>query len=244
MADVYELIYWPGIQGRGEFVRLALEEAGAKYMEVGRQSEKEGGGIPAIERYLGGKGPGTAPFAPPILKHGDLVLWQTANILHWLAPRLGLVPEDEASRLTAHGLQLTLMDFAAESHDVHHPIHVGLYYEDQKPEAKRRAGHHIAERMPKFLGYFERVLAHNGGEPHAVGSGFSYVDLSLFQLMAGLTYAFPNSLEKLRPTIPLLTRLHQAVAARPRIAEYLASPRRLAFNKHGLFRHYPELDEG
>jgi glutathione S-transferase len=244
MADsVYELIYWPGIQGRGEFIRLALEEAGAKYVEVGRLPKGEGGGIPAIERFVTGKEAGMHPFAPPILRHGELVIWQSANILQWLAPRLGLVPDDEASRLAAHGLQLTIADFASEAHDVHHPIAVSLYYEDQKPESKRRAGHFTGERMPKFLGYFERVLERAGGEPHAVGPGFSYVDLSLFQVMAGLEYAFPGALGRLRPKLPLLTRLHAAVAARPRIAAYLASPRRLAFNEHGLFRRYPELDE-
>jgi glutathione S-transferase len=242
-SGVYELIYWPGIPGRGEFVRLALEDAGVPYLEVCRRSESEGGGVAAIERLLDGAGPGMLPFAPPILRWNELVICQTANILQWLAPRLGLIADDEATRLAANQLQLTIADFVAEAHDVHHPIAASLYYEDQKPEAKRRAIPFTGERMPRFLGYFERVLARAGGPPHAVGSGFSYVDLSLFQLVAGLDYAFPNTLAGLRPELPLLTRLHQAVAARPRIAAYLASPRRLPFNKHGVFRHYPELDE-
>jgi glutathione S-transferase len=241
-SGVYELIYWPGIQGRGEFVRLALEDAGVPYLEVGRRSESEGGGVPAIERLLEGAGPGTLPFAPPILRWNELVIYQTANILAWLAPRLGLIADEEGARLAANQLQLTIADFVAEAHDVHHPIAASLYYEDQKPEAKRRASLFKRERMPRFLGYFEQVLARAGGQPHAVGSGFSYVDLSLFQIVAGLEYAFPNALAGLRPKLPLLSRLHQDVAGRPRIAAYLASPRRLPFNKHGIFRHYPELD--
>ncbi|MGH8647475.1 MAG: glutathione S-transferase [Gammaproteobacteria bacterium] len=238
----YELYYWPGIQGRGEFVRLALEEGGAHYVDVARLSGR-GQGIPAMMRFLEGAEIGRLPFAPPFLKAGPHVIAQAANILLYLGPRLGLVPEAEASRLWAHQLQLTIADFVAEIHDVHHPIAGSLYYHQQKREARRRAGHFTAERVPKFLGYFERVLPANPkGRGYMLGRTVSYVDLSIFQIMAGLRYAFPKTMKSLEPKYPGLVALHDKVAARPNIAGYLASERRLPFNEDDIFRHYPELD--
>jgi glutathione S-transferase len=237
----YELYYWPGIQGRGEFVRLALEEAGASYVDIARLPRSKGGGVEAILRVLRGELGPHIPFAPPVLRAGDVVVAQTAAILHFLAPRLGLVPDDPAFRLWVHQLQLTITDVVAEIHDTHHPISVELYYEQQKKEARRYARHFTSERIPKYLGYFERVLAASGG-PHALGSLFSYVDLSLFQLMEGLRYAFPRTMEAGASRLPRLTALADLVSQRPRIAAYLASPRRLPFSTDGVFRHYPELE--
>jgi len=234
----YELYYWPSVQGRGEFVRLALEEAGADYVDVARLPQR---GIAALMRFMEGKSDGRLPLAPPFLKAGKLVIAQTANILLWLAPRHGLVPKSEAARVWAHQLQLTVADWLVETHDAHHPIGGAFYYEDQKPESKRRAAHFTAERLPKFLGYFERVLGRERGG-WLLGKTFSYADLSLFQMIAGLRYAFPRAMERLEPQYPRSVALHERVAARPRIAAYLASKRRIAFNQHGIFRHYPELD--
>ncbi len=238
----YELYYWPGIQGRGEFVRLALEEAAADYVDVARMPEREGMGVPALMRLMEDKATGRPPFAPPILKVGKQVIAQTANILLFLGPRLGLVPQAEATRVWAHQLQLTITDLVSEIHDSHHPIAGGLYYHEQKPEAQRRAGDFRAERLPKFLGYFEDVLERNGGQ-YMVGKKLSYVDLSMFQVIAGLSYAFPRAMARLQSGWPRLMALHQRVMARPRIAAYLASDRRLPFCTEGIFRHYPELDE-
>jgi glutathione S-transferase len=237
----YELFYWPGIQGRGEFVRLALEDAGVPYVDVGRRPDAEGGGVAAIRAILRDTNGGLRPFAPPVLRHGDVVLAQTANVLLYLGPRLGLAPEGEIARLRIHQLQLTVADLIDEVHDTHHPIAVSLYYEDQKAEARRRAEHFVGERMPKYLGYFEEVLEH-GGRWIAGGGSASYVDLSLFQVIAGLEHAFPRGLGAMSGRIPRLRALHDAVAARPQIAEYLRSSRRLPFNEHGVFRRYPELD--
>jgi len=234
----YELYYWPSIQGRGEFVRLALEEAGADYVDVARLPQR---GIVALMRFLEGKSDGRPPFAPPFLKAGKLMIAQTANILLWLAPRHGLVPKSEAARVWAHQLQLTVADWLVETHDAHHPIGGAFYYEDQKPESKRRAAHFTAERLPKFFGYVERVLGRERGG-WLLGQTFSYVDISLFQMIAGLRYAFPRAMERLEPKYPRSVALHGRVASRPRIAAYLASKRRIAFNQHGIFRHYPELD--
>jgi glutathione S-transferase len=240
----YELYYWPHIQGRGEFIRLALEEAGADYVDVGRLPEAEGGGRPGIVRVLETAADGRTPFAPPILKAGNLLVSQTANILQYLGPRLGLVPKAEAVRLWAHQLQLTIADFLVEAHDTHHPIAKSLYYEDQKPEALRRAADFRKLRLPKFLGYFEGVLKANpGGERFAIGKSLTYVDLSLFQVMAGLDYAFPRTLARIAPDHPRLVALRERIAERPRIAAYLASPRHIPFNDKGIFRHYAELDE-
>ncbi|HTV45951.1 MAG TPA: glutathione S-transferase [Stellaceae bacterium] len=235
----YELYYWSAIQGRGEFVRLALEEAGAEYVDVARQ----GGGETEMMRLIEGEEVPRPSFAPPYLKAGVLLIGQTANILLYLGAHHGLAPVAEAGRLWAHQLQLTIADFVDETHDTHHPIAGSLYYEDQRQEALARAADFRRARMPKYLGYFERVLARNtsrGG--HLVGARLSYPDLSLFQIVAGLRYAFPRAMAALEPGHPRVTALHDQVAARPRIAAYLASDRRIAFNQHGIFRHYPELD--
>lgn len=238
----YELYYWPTIQGRGEFVRLALEEAAADYVDVARMPARGGMGMPALMRLLEDTAAARPPFAPPILKAGRQVIAQTANILLFLGPRLGLVPKAEAARLWAHQLQLTIADLVTEIHDSHHPISGGLYYHEQKREAKRRAGDFRAERLPKFLGYFEDVLGRNPGGRYLAAKTLSYVDLSMFQVIDGLNYAFPRAMARLKSDWPRLMALHQRVAARPRIAAYLASGRRLPFSTKGVFRHYPELD--
>jgi glutathione S-transferase len=238
----YELYYWPEIQGRGEFVRLALEEAGAEYVDVARGNG--GGGVAAMQQLMDGAGAAHPPFAPPFLKDGEVLIAQTANILLYLGRRHGLAPRDEAGRLWAHQLQLTIADVVDEAHDTHHPIAASLYYQDQQTEARRRAGDFIANRIPKYLGYFERVIERNpqGGGSHLVGRRVSYCDLSLFQLVAGLRYAFPRAIARLEPRFARIAALHDRIAARPRVAAYLQSPRRIAFNEHGIFRHYPELD--
>jgi glutathione S-transferase len=227
----YELYYWPTIQGRGEFVRLVLEEAGAKYVDVAREPHGTKTMMTAMK-----EAEGTPPFAPPFLRAGKLTISQTANICAFLAARHGLVPDDEPSRLHAMGLQLTIADVVVEAHDTHHPISVGLYYEDQKAAAKKRSKAFRDERIPKFLHYFERAMQGD----HLLGD-FSYVDLSLFQLLSGLEYAFPKAFARIASK--RLLALRDRVAERPRIAAYLSSPRRIPFNEDGIFRHYPELDD-
>lgn len=236
----YELYYWPGIQGRGEFVRLALEYAGVPYVDVARS--KKHGGVGALMKFLNGEKPGALPFAPPFLKHGKLVLSQTSNVLFYLAPRLGLVPKDEATRLVAHEIQLTIADLVAEAHDTHHPIGVGLYYEDQKPEAKKRSAELVKSRIPKYLGWLEKILVKNGGK-FMIGKKTSYVDLSVFQVVAGLTYAFPKAMKGARKKFPKTAALHDRIWSDPKLAAYFASERRLPFNEDGIFRHYPELEK-
>jgi glutathione S-transferase len=231
----YQLFYWTGIQGRGEFVRLALEDAGADYTDVARVE-----GDRALQPYLDGKMPGMPPFAPPFLKAGRLVIAQVANILHYLGPPLALVPSAPSRRLQALQWQLTIADFVTEIHDSHHPIAGSLYYEEQRKEAARRAEDFRRRRLPHFLGYFERALVAAGGR-HALGR-HSYVDLSLFQLIRALEYAYPGAMRKQARRLPHLRALADRVEDRPNIAAYLASPRRLAFNTQGIFRHYPELD--
>jgi glutathione S-transferase len=239
----YELFYWPSIQGRGEFVRLALEQAGAEYVDVARESEDAGMGVSALMRWLEDEAIHCPPFAAPFLKADDLIIGQTANILLFLGARHDLAPADEAGRLWTHQLQLTLADLVGEVHDTHHPISSGLYYEDQKPAARRRAADFRKERLPKFLDYFEGILKRNPhSNVHLVGKTLTYADLSLFQVIAGLRYAFPRAMAQLKPEYPLLDALRDQVAALPRIAAYLASKRRIPFNRQGIFRHYPELD--
>lgn len=236
----YELHYWPMIQGRGEFIRLALEAAGADYIDVARRDDEAGGIGPMLDRLSDPANP-RPPFAPPFLRDGDLVIGQSAAILLHLGPRLGLAGASEADRIWTHQLQLTIADAVDEVHDTHHPLGVDLFYADQRPEALRRAAGFRKSRMPKFLGYFERVLAANSGA-RLVGTDLTYADLSLFQLVAGLRYAFPKATAAALQAAPHVERLHDAVARHPRIAAYLASERRIPFNEDGIFRRYPELD--
>jgi glutathione S-transferase len=239
---IYRLFYWPQIQGRGEFVRLALEEAGADYVDVARHSGK-GLGVAALMRFLNDRKAPHPPFAPPFLQAGRLVIGQTANILLFLGGRHGLAPREEAGRLWTHELQLTMADFLVEIHDTHHPIGSGLYYEDQKKEARRRARDFLDNRLPKFLGYFEGLLARNKrGRRYLAGAKLTYADLSMFQLIAGLSYAFPHAMARMARGHKQLFSLHARVQERPRIAAYLASERRIPFNQMGIFRHYAELD--
>lgn len=244
----YELYYWPEIQGRGEFVRLGLEEAGAPYIDVARRPTRpstQTGGVPALLRLMDGARIAHPPFAPPYLRAGKLLIGQTANILMFLGQRHGLAPRSESGRLWAHQLQLTVADLVVEAHDTHHPVAASLYYEDQRPEARRRAADFRRTRMPKYLSWFETVLARNPAGPRfLVGARLTYPDLSLFQVVEGLRYAFPRAMRRLERRIPRVIALHDRVAARPRIAAYLSSPRRIPFNESGIFRRYPELDAG
>ena len=233
----YQLFYWPEIQGRGEFVRLALEDAGASYDDVARKS----GGMNRMLAMMDGGRDKRPPFAPPFLKAGKLVIAQVANILFYLGPRLKLAPRDEASRLWLHQLQLTVTDFVKEIHDTHHPVGSGLYYEDQKPEARRYTENFLDERAPKYLGYFETVLKKSGG-PYLLGRKATYIDLSMFQLVEGLRYAFPNASKGIERRVPGIVDIRDRVAQRPGIRKYLGSARRIRFNESGIFRHYPELD--
>lgn len=239
---IYELYYWPGIQGRGEFVRLALEEGGAEYVDMALIADEEGGGVAALRKFIDGADVPRPPFAPPFLKAGRQIIGQTPNILLFLGPRLGLAPRNVAGKLWVHQLQLTLADFIVEIHDTHHPLGGGLYYEEQKPEARRRSKQFLGERLPKFFGYFERVIERNPDSRRwLAGAQLSYADLSLAQVIAGLRYAYPQSTANALRARPRLRTLHDAVFARPRIKRYVGSERRLAFNNDDLFRRYPEL---
>jgi glutathione S-transferase len=231
----YELYYWPSIQGRGEYVRLALEEAGADYADVARGAR----GTAAMMKLMQQRG--TPPFAPPFLKAGKLVIGQTANILLYLGSRHGLAPKTEAGKLWVHQLQLTIADLVLEVHDTHHPLGPSLYYEDQRAPARKRTDEFWNERVPKYLGYFEKLLKDNGGG-YVTGRRIVYVDLSLFQIVEGMRYAFPKRMKAFERKIPALVDLRDRVAARPNIKAYLASERRIAFNEDGIFRHYKELD--
>jgi glutathione S-transferase len=239
---MYELYYWPTIQGRGEYVRLALEEAGASYRDVARESGR-GAGVDALLHFLQGRSVHRPPFAPPFLRSGRLVVGQTANILQFLGPRHALVPNSHSGRLWIHELQLTIADLVAEVHDTHHPVSVSQYYEDQKKEARRKAADFLKNRIPKYLGYFEKILgSRHSGNRYLLGAKLSYADLSLFQIVAGLSYAFPRTMVSAARKYRHLFALHARIQERPRIAAYLASPRRIPFNEDGIFRHYPELE--
>ncbi|MEF8792098.1 glutathione S-transferase [Thiohalorhabdus sp.] len=236
----YQFYYWPTIQGRGEFVRLALEGAGAVYEDVGRGPD--GPDFAAVSGILWGEDQGPPAFAPPVLDVGGRLIAQTANILLYLGDHLCLAPAGELGRLWVHQLQLTLADFVAEIHDTHHPIGVTLYYEDQKAEAARRAAVFREHRLPKYLGYLERVLADNPDSVWLAGDDWTYADLSVFQVVEGLRYAYPEAMARAEYDTPRVTLVHEWVRELPNIAAYLASERRIPFSQDGIFRHYPELD--
>lgn len=241
-SDLYELYYWPGLPGRGELVRLVLEDAGLAYVDVARLPGSQGGGLDPIRRFRAGEEPGLLPFAPPILRVGELVLAQTAVILDFLGERGGLCPSDEAGRWAVRQHQLSLADLMGEAHDTHHPLGVGLYYEEQKDAAAARARDFREERLGAWLGYFERVLDQRDGD-WLVGGDATYADLSAFQILEGLAYAFPKAFARVTRDTPRLIALADRVRVRPNIASYLASERRLPFNETGIFRRYPELDD-
>ncbi len=235
----YDFYYWPGIQGRGEFVRLALEQAGADYRDIARLE----GGMAAMQAFVNGEETGALPFAPPFLKFGEQVIAQVANILLFLGPRHDLAPKDDAGRLWAHQLQLTVTDFVQETHDTHHPVASALYYEDQIEEAKRYTENFLEVRVPKYMTYFENVITRNPvGSGMLIGDGPTYPDLSIYQCIAGLRYAFPKAMARIGENYPNLSALHDTVAALPGIAAYLSSERRIPFNEQGVYRRYPELD--
>ncbi len=241
----YELHYWPTIQGRGEFVRLALEAAGAPYIDVARGAEDAGRGLPATLRFMQDRKVTHPPFAPPFLKDGELLVGQTAAILHYLAPTLKLVARSEQARVWTQQIQLTIADMVAEAHDTHHPIDVGLTYEDQKPEALRRAQAFCKDRLPKYLQWFESIVTRNPAGPrHLVAGKLSYADLSLYQLIEGLRYAFPKATARVLSKTPGIVSLHDRIASLPKVAAYLRSERRIPFSEQGIFRCYPELDAG
>jgi glutathione S-transferase len=244
----YDLWYWPGIQGRGEFVRLVLEGAGIPYRDRARED-----GAEALIKDMHRRG-GFAPFAPPYLvahterpdtagRGGDFAIAQVAHILAWLTDRHGLGSGVLETDLQLIQLQLTVTDLVAEAHNVHHPVGADKYYHEQKDEALIAAASFRNARLPKYLGYFEGALGVNEG-PFVLGEAWSHVDTSLFQLVEGLRYAFPRRMATLEIDHPRLSALRDAVAGIDRIAAYLASDRRLAFNEDGIFRHYPELDAG
>jgi glutathione S-transferase len=242
MSTPYELYYWPMLQGRGEFVRLVLEQAGAPYVDVARLPEEEGGGLTPLLAFIKGERPGQPPYAPPILMHESLVLSQSGAICAYLGQRHSLAPENPGQRWQALQLQLTIADVTDEVHNTHHPVSAALYYEDQKDAASEASRRFVGERLPRFLDYFERVIERSGG-PWLMGARLTYPDLALFQLLEGLAYAFPKGFANVTEALPGIIHVRNAVTELPRIAAYLESDRRLPFNEHGVFRHYPELEE-
>ncbi|SPO02927.1 uncharacterized protein DNG_05605 [Cephalotrichum gorgonifer] len=248
MPHAYELIYWPGIPGRGEFIRLVLEQAGVPYTDQGVTSPDDG--VQAVLGQISATNIGDAanppPFAPPILRHGDLLISQTPNILQYLATRHGLAPADGPGLYHINGLALVALDgLSNEAHDTHHPVATELYYEDQKEESKKRAKSYIDNRLPKFLGYFERVLQgpKSGEGPWLYGGSLTYADLVLFQGLDGVKHAFPKAVEKLEKSgkYDRVFKLYNAVKEQPNIKKYLESDRRQKYGL-GIWRQYPELD--
>lgn len=233
----YELFYWPEIPGRGEIPRLILEDAAADYVDVVREPN----GMARMQRVLEGDEPGLLPFAPPFLHAGDVWLAQSAQIASFLGEQLGLAPQAEPARLVARTIMLTIADFITEVHDTHHPIAVDDYYEKQKDAAAQRAKSFRSARIPKFVRYLERNIE-RAGAGVLVGRDITYVDLAAFQIVEGLSYAFPRAFAKHHDDAAGLLALRDRVAQRPRITAYLTSERRLPFNQQGIFRHYPELD--
>jgi glutathione S-transferase len=235
---MYEFYYWPHVQGRGEFVRLTLEETGARYVDMARIKGPEVLRRKFETRFA------TPPFAPPFLKDGKRLIGQTTNILLYLGERHGLVPKSNSGRFWTNQIQLTIADFSLEAHDTHHPLGPRLRFEEQTAEAMKRAAWFREERLERFLGWFEMILSQNPSGPiHLVGARLTYADISLFQTVTGLRYAFPTAMRRAERKYPRVIALHDLVAARPRISAYLASERRIDFHERaGLFRHHAELD--
>ncbi|EUC40760.1 hypothetical protein COCMIDRAFT_9410 [Bipolaris oryzae ATCC 44560] len=246
----YELLYWPGIPGRGEFIRLAFEAAGVSYKDPA--NEPDGPGAKVVASLTSGADGNPPVFAPPALKvpgegkdGAPLLIYQTPAILSYLGDRLGLAGEDEVDKMTALSHTLTALDLNNETHDTHHPVAVAQYYEDQKDEALKKATDFRENRIPKFFSFFERVLKANeaqGEGKFLVGSKLTYADTTLWHVLSGLKFAYPNELKVREKDYPLLFgSFYESVAQAKGVKEYLESDRRLPFSM-GIFRHYPELD--
>lgn len=250
----YELLYWPGIPGRGEFIRLAFEAAGVSYKDPANEPDGPGAKVVASlisKDDLGGDG-NPPVFAPPALKvpgegkdGAPLLIYQTPAILSYLGDKLGLAGEDEVDKMTVLSHTLTALDLNNETHDTHHPVAVAQYYEDQKDEALKKATDFRENRIPKFFSFFERVLKANeaqGQVKFLVGNKLTYADTTLWHVLSGLKFAYPNELKAREKDYPLLLgSFYESVAQTKGVKEYLESERRLPFSM-GIFRHYPELD--
>lgn len=240
-APEFELIYWPHLQGRGEFVRLVLEEAGATYLDVARAPEAQGGGLDSVLAFRERRVAGRPLYAPPILKHAGQLFAQTSVICGYVGERYDLAGSGANDRFVVNEWMLGVLDCVDEAHDTHHPISTADYFEDQIPESVRAATAFVSTRLPLRLDYFEAAIEFSGG-PWLLGKEFTYADLGLFQLYEGLHYAFARAMAVHASRYPKLAELHRAVRARPRISAYLGSTRRIPFNEHGVFRHYAQLD--
>ncbi|CAK7218309.1 hypothetical protein SBRCBS47491_003466 [Sporothrix bragantina] len=254
LPATYKLIYWPGLPGRGEHVRLAFEEAGVVYEDTAMHEDAVQTVLAQIstDNLATGSAPNVPPLAPPILEHGDLTISQTSNILMYLAPQLNLAAntssDDPNAIYRLNALVLTALDgLSNEVHDSHHPICTSLYFKDQRTEAIRSSKQYVKERLPKFLGYFERVLKaqaeRDAENKWLYGTEFTYADLVLFQCLDGTSHQFPRAVKQLREggEYERLFALYEAVKQRPNIAAYLASERRQAYGE-GIYRYYKELD--
>lgn len=191
----YTLLYHPDIPGRGEYIRLAFEASGVPYSDPANESKEGVGQVYTCcsPDSLGEDG-NPPPFAPPMLrvsgagKNGkSLLINQTPNILFYLGKELGLAGEEEADKWHVNELALTALDFSNETHDTHHPIAVMKVYEDQKEEALKKSTQFRENRIPKYFGYFERVLKGNeaGGGRYLVGGKLTYADTTLWQVLDG-----------------------------------------------------------
>ncbi|MCJ1328883.1 hypothetical protein MMC10_005560 [Thelotrema lepadinum] len=251
----FELLYWPTMPGRGEFIRLPLEATGVAYNDVCNEQKS---GMGQLSKLIDSSSTSDSDgnpvaFAPPVLrvtgagKDGtSLVIHQTPAILAYLAPQIGMVPEDDAGAAAyVAQIALTALDLNNETHDTHHPVGVSLYYEDQKDEALKKAKDFRENRIPKFFSYFERVLKGNekdGKGQYLVGDKLTYADTTVWQVLDGLYFAFPKEIAAREKEYPLLIgSFYPKFKQEKGIKDYLASDRRLPYSM-GIFRHYPELD--
>jgi glutathione S-transferase len=189
-GEVFELIYWPGDPGRAEHIRLALEYAGAKYIDTALSKDALTTVLAQISDDQLGDSLNPPCYAPPILRHGQLAINQTPNVLLYLGPKLGLVPgidENPNNLFRVNALALSALDgLSNEVHNCHHPISTSLYYEEQKDESIRASTAWVTKRLPIFLAYFQKVLSGeaSGQGPWLFGGKTSYADLVLYHVRA------------------------------------------------------------
>jgi glutathione S-transferase len=197
-----KIVYF-ATRGRAEVTRLVLAEAGVQY-------EEENFAVP--EGFAALKKSGRLPFlAVPIWEDNGFTLAQSAAIANHIARAHGLRgknPREEA-----------LVDQALGAAEDVREEYRKLMRADASKRAEVRA-ELLSTSLPRWFGHLERQLGATG---YFVGGSITVGDLAIwYAIEIGKDNGFGAALAD----CPKLNAWFDRVAARPKIAEYLKSPKR------------------